>query len=118
MIRTRALGNAFMQYLIGTGSFSSRNEPGSEVKERSPYQALPRDSGSGMEKTRQEELCEFNDLSEDSDGEGSARCSEAQTGRRQRRWLPIALDALFGAEHNDEEPDDGEQDGSGDDFEG
>ncbi|KAJ6467399.1 hypothetical protein C8R45DRAFT_757874, partial [Mycena sanguinolenta] len=89
----------------------------------------------------QEELREFNDLSEDSDGEGSARCSEAQTGRRQRRWLPISLDALFGskitslirlrrqvftkeilymellaAEHSDEEPDDGEKDGSGDDF--
>ncbi|KAJ6447788.1 hypothetical protein C8R45DRAFT_850680, partial [Mycena sanguinolenta] len=91
----------------------------------------------------QEELREFNNLSDDSDGEGSARCSEAQTGRRQRCWLPISLDALFGgkitspiricrqvftkeilyiellaAEHSDEEPNDGEKDGSDDDFEG
>ncbi|KAJ7067193.1 hypothetical protein C8F01DRAFT_1227950 [Mycena amicta] len=77
--------------------------------------------------------------------ESSSSASSSAPRRRQSCWLPTTLKALFGgvaqnpirmerprkafteetlymellnAEHSDEEPDNGEREGSGDDFEG
>jgi hypothetical protein len=86
----------------------------------------------------QKESRELDELSED-----DTEVPEPPTGQRRRRWLPVSLDTLFGgktanpirirrqafteeslhmellaAEHSDEAPDDGELEGSGDDYEG
>jgi hypothetical protein len=84
---------------------------------------------------------EMQEVESDSDTDNGPRASQSTGGRRRASWLPIKLDKLFGgdlpqpirirpqvvseealyiqllaAEHSGEEPDDGELEGSGDDY--
>ncbi|KAJ7864543.1 hypothetical protein B0H13DRAFT_1637672, partial [Mycena leptocephala] len=84
---------------------------------------------------------EMQEVESDSDTDNGPRAGQLTGGRRRASWLPIKLDKLFGgdlqqpirirpqvvseevlymqllaAEHSGEEPDDGELEGSGDDY--